>query len=435
MSEKRRGLRKFAGNPLVESGIIAGIATIHTAWMDHRQATHRSIQLHEPLNTGLNIAGSPFTTTKYWAGVHLDHHSTPDINLYPAVRLANLAAWLSGHREYDEQFPLPEKVWGLDPAIPYLNTKKAIEIGEQASTLVEGSYVPPKDYSDADINEMLYSRHPKYFYEKDKGDSAAVPTVQDETASLWDRRFELRDPHSPALHKLGIIGILRYNRPLYEDDVAYYTQNRDRLPEHLQLSDLEEYLAAHKKQTRLALVGGAATYAMLIRDNKNLFDYLRSGVYGALATGIGAGILIVAGKMVNGLGHGGAADFMSRQFLYDLKHNIVRVKPNGTYTTNNALLSPATLGEVGGQFEHHEDPRSIAYTHEKGLKKFVVDPYGTTTEFMARHNIAMSVGPGFEGRRPDLPSDAALMVEAERRMFYEKHPEANGYYGDFYLAA
>jgi hypothetical protein len=158
-------------------------------------------------------------------------------------------------------------------------------------------------------------------------------------------------------------------------------------------------------------------------------------VYGALATGIGAGILIGAGNMVNGLGHGGAANFMSRQFLYDLKHNIVRVKPNGTYTTNNALLSPGTLGEVGGQFEHHEDPSLIAYTHEKGLKKFLVDPFGTTTEFMARHNIGMSVGPGFEGRRPDLPSDAALMVEAERRMFYEKHPEANGYYGDFYLVA
>lgn len=56
----------------------------------------------------------------------------------------------------------------------------------------------------------------------------------------------------------------------------------------------------------------------------------------------------------------------------------MRVKDNGTYTTDNVLLSPPTLGEVGGQYEHHEDPSLIAYTHKKGLKKFMVDPFGAT---------------------------------------------------------
>ncbi len=431
MGERLRKVRRVAGNPITESALIAGIATVHTAWMDHRQATHRSIQLHEPFDTALNVAGSPFTTTKYWAGVHLDHHSTPDINLYPAVRLANLATWLANHPEYDEAFPLPSRVWGLDPALPFLGTTRAIEIGREAESLVAGSYVPQAHYTDQEIGEILYQPTPKFFYEHNKGDKSAVPTVAPEDATLWDRRFELRDPHSPALHAMGIMGILRYNRPLYEDDVAYYTQNRDRLPEHLQLSDLEQFLSDHKTGMRLALVGGAATYAMLMRGNETLFDYLKSGAYGAAATGVGTGVLIGAGNMVNALGHGGAADFFSREFIGDLKRNIVRVKPNGTYTTNNALLSPGTLGEVGGQFEHHEDPSLIAYTHEKGLKKAIVDPFGTMTEFLAKRNLGMSVGPGFDGRRPDLPSDAALMIEAERRAIYEQYPEADGYYGGF----
>ena len=34
----------------------------------------------------------------------------------------------------------------------------------------------------------------------------------------------------------------------------------------------------------------------------------------------------------------------------------------------------------------------------------------------------MRVGPGFEGRRPDLPSDAVLKIEELRREYIATHP-------------
>ena len=142
-----------------------------------------------------------------------------------------------------------------------------------------------------------------------------------------------------------------------------------------------------------------------------------SATKGAIITGHGMLGLIVGGNIVNSLGRGGKENSASRQFAKDFWQGNVRVKDNGTYTTDNALLSPPTLGEVGGQYEHHEDPSLISYTHEKGLEKFLVDPFGTMTEFMADHDIGMSRGPGFEGPRPDMPSDAVLKIEEIRRQY------------------
>ena len=73
-----------------------------------------------------------------------------------------------------------------------------------------------------------------------------------------------------------------------------------------------------------------------------------SATKGAIITGLGMLGLIAGGNIVNSPGHGGKENSASRQFAKGFWQGNVRVKDNGTYITDKALLSPPTIGEVGG---------------------------------------------------------------------------------------
>lgn len=290
-------------------------------------------------------------------------------------------------------------------------------LGDLARTLVDGRFKPQDHYSDDEIDRILFGSEARYLYEAPKGDKTAVRPVDDE-ATLWDLRYLLRDSHSPALHPDGMRGIALHNRKLYEDTVRFFEQNPQFMPPDIVSTPREAWIEDHKKQVRFGLVGASIVARVVAEQPRTAKEYGASAVRGAAVAGIATLALIAGSNIVNSLGHGGEVKLASRQCWNYLLSGEVRMKKNGTYTTNNRLLSPPTLGEVGGQFEHHEDPSLIVYTHETGLKKFAIDPFGATTELMARHNMGISKGEGFEGRRPDMPSDAVLFLEQLRRDYH-----------------
>lgn len=407
--------RELLRHPATQLAIMTGAALVHTAWKDHRAKTHRSIELSKPVDFAMDVFGGPFTDTTRWAATHRIHHHTPDTNLIPWVKYADLQQWLNDNPDVAARYEQPAQLHGMDPAMNTVSHDDAMEIGGLAKELLDGKYVPQADYTDQEIRTLLFGTEPRYYYENPHGDMDAVPAIDGFNATIDDIRFIARDPHSPVLCPDGMRNVMIHNMPLYQDVVKFYERNPQYMPADLTFTKREKWIEDHKKAVRLGFVATNVAARIVAEQPRTPTEFAKSAVRGAVVSGLGTLALIAGGNIVNSLGHGGGVNFGSRQFIKDLKDGTVRVKDNGTYTTNNVLLSPPTLGEVGGQFEHHEDPSLIAYTHETGFKKALVDPFGTATEFLARHNLGLRVGPGFEGRRPDLPSDAVLAIEQKRR--------------------
>ncbi len=408
--------REILKSPVTQLAVMTGAALVHTAWKDHRAKTHRSVELSPAVDAGLDIAGGPFTDTTRWAATHRVHHHTPDTNLLPAIEYTDLMQWFMDNPDRQAGYDMPDTLAGIDPAMPTMRAEDVYEVGVLAKQLVEGKYAPAEDYTPEDIERILYGTDPRYYYERPTGDMKAVPTVG-ENPSLHDIRYLLRDPHSPALHPDGLRGIAVYNMPLYQDVVKFFENNPQYMPDDLEFTPREAWIEAHKREVRLGFVAANMAARVVAEQPRTAGEVAKSAARGAIISGLGTLGLIAGGNIVNSLGHGGGVKIGSRQFWRDVRDGTVRPKENGTYTTNNRLLSPPTLGEVGGQFEHHEDPSLIAYTHDTGVKKWATDPFGSVTEFLATRGIGMQVGPGFEGRRPDLPSDAVLKVEELRRQY------------------
>lgn len=413
--------RELLRNPATQLAFMTGAALVHTAWKDHRAKTHRSIELSKPVDFAMDVFGGPFTDTTRWAATHRIHHHTPDTNLVPWVKYADLQEWFAANPHVAARYDQPTLLSGMDPAMQWVTHDDAMEVGGLAKELLAGKYVPQQNYSDQEIRDILYGTEPRYYYEHPHGDMDAVPTIDGFHASIDDIRFIARDPHSPVLCPDGMRNVMIYNMPLYQDVVKFYERNPQYMPSDLTFTKREQWIEDHKKAVRLGFVATNIAARIIAERPRTPGETAKSALRGAVVSGIGTLALIAGGNIVNSLGHGGGVNFGSKQFIKDLKDGTVRVKDNGTYTTNNVLLSPPTLGEVGGQFEHHEDPSLIAYTHEKGIKKALVDPFGALTEFLAKHNVGMRVGPGFEGRRPDLPSDAVLAIERKRREYRAKN--------------
>lgn len=411
---------EFAKSSPVQLGVIVGSALVHTAWKDHRAKTHRSIELSPPLDLAVDIAGGAFTDTTRWAATHRIHHSTPDVNLVPSIEYADLIEWLDQNPEVAARYEIPDEVVGIDPAMEVMTHEEVMEVGQLGKDLVKGMYQTKPTYSAEEIEEILYGQAPRYLYESPKGGMDDIPEIDGYDASLQDIRYILRDPHSPALHPNGMRGIAVYNMPLYQSVVKFFENNPQYMPEDLAFTPREKFIEKHKKAIRLGFIAVNIAWRLAAERPTNVREAAVSAAKGAVVAGIGTLALIAGGNIVNSLGHGGKEKFNSKQFTKDLMDGTVRVKDNGTYTTDNALLSPPTLGEVGGQYEHHEDPSLIAYTHETGIKKVATDPFGAATEFMATHGIGMKTGPGFNGPRPDMPSEAALRLEDIRRNYLAK---------------
>ena len=417
---KSKEILRHPGTQLLATAMVP---LLKTAILDHRESTHRSVETGPFVRTALEIAGSPFTDNKRWAATHRVHHSTADANLLPFIELADYLAWRQANPDLQTKLDLPDRISGLDPALPEMSFEDAVQVGELARQLVDGKYLPKQSYSSVEAVRILYSADPRYLYESPKGNKDAVKKVGDDP-SLWDIRYVLRDPHSPALHPQGLRGIGMQNRHLYDDVVTFFTLNPQFMPDDLVHTKREAWIEDNKKIVRLGFVATSVVARLAIDRPRTRSELAKSTATGAVISGLATMALIAGGNIVNSLGHGGDVPFFSTDFVEDVKTGRVRVKSNGRYTANSTIASIATLDEVGGQLEHHDDPSLIAYTQKTGLAKFVDAPFGTIVEAFAKRNIGMRVGPGFEGRRPDLPSDAVLKIEELRREYIATHPTA-----------
>ena len=282
--------REIVRRGVMQTAALTAGALIHTAWKDHRTKTHRSIELSRATDLTMDIAGGAFTDSNRWAAVHRIHHSTPDANLYPAVQFADMMTWLENHPEVRDGYRIPEAVRGLDPAVPEMSLQEAMTLGEKARQLVAGAYQPKADYTPEEIEQLLYASEPRYLYEAPKGDKNAVPMV-DVNATLWDLRYLLRDPHSPALHPDGMLGIAVNNRPLYEDTVEFFERNPQFMPEDIMETAREKWIWEHKKAVRWGMVGANVVARVIAERSRTVPEVARSSARGAAVAGVAHSVL------------------------------------------------------------------------------------------------------------------------------------------------
>lgn len=158
------------------------------------------------LETAVDVAGAPFTDTTRWAATHRIHHATPDADLRPAIEYTDAVAWLEAYPEIAEQYAVPERVAGIDPAVESMSHQEVLAVGKLSKELVDGLYQPQETYSPDELAKIFYGTEPRYLYEDPHGNRDAVPSIDGYNASLDDIRYLLRDPHSPALHPDGMKG-------------------------------------------------------------------------------------------------------------------------------------------------------------------------------------------------------------------------------------
>jgi hypothetical protein len=397
----------------------AALATLgRTAIEDHRLWTHQSIAFKSDRAEKIyRIAGSHLTDTKRWAGVHRVHHSTPDANLVNFVALADYIDWHGSQTTMqDGQLALPDEVYGLDPVLERIDIDTAYEIGHLAKEIVGGLYKPAPTYSTEEAQHILYDNSPKYFYEdKAKMRHDRKNPVSFDPAnppSLNQIRFLLRDPHSPALHREGIPGILRYNVPLY----GYVEQNfADAVfrADDLQPDETDTWIRENRLKIRYAYTGAMVLANIAIGGRGSKEKIARNAFLGAAASGLAVTVLIAGGNSTNALGHGGDLKKLTfREFL----DGTVHPKLDGTYETDSRSLGFTSLDEIGGQRTHHLQPNEIAYSLASGINKFIDAPFGTFLEFLATHGIIFKNGNNFENvdKRPDKPSEAIIKLQEAR---------------------
>ena len=145
-----------------------------------------------------------------WAAVHGVHHSTSDANFIPIIEQADFIEWVENHPELAKLNELPKIYPNLD-SVADLTREDVLAIGGAARKLVEDQYDPPTSYTKKHTNRLLDTIQPRYFYAprrnfiqrlKDKR-AGVVPIVEPPPPqSIHSLAHKLRDPHSPALHKI-----------------------------------------------------------------------------------------------------------------------------------------------------------------------------------------------------------------------------------------
>ncbi|MDQ2973074.1 MAG: hypothetical protein M3Q79_01155 [bacterium] len=412
------------GSSIALTGGLAFASLVRTAVYEHRILTHRSLEVDVPVETAFRVAGAHLADAKRWAAVHRVHHSTPDANLLPFIELVDLVEWREGQSSsYERMFELPDVVEGFDPAAKTIPFKEALKIGRLARTLVDGKYRPPENYHISDVSRILYSKQARFRYEdrnKMKKDANNAPIFNpDRPPSLEEIRFLLRDPHAPALHERGIPGILLYNVPLYGYAERSFADAAFR-PTDLSPDQLDETLRENRAKLRIAYVGLVAALNLAMKRPSTLAKAAYELLVGGAVSGAAVAALINGGNLTNALGHGGDWSQLTFKDFLDGK---VYPKSDGTYTTNSKLMAAPTLDEVGGQDEHHDDPSLIAYTKERGVKKVVSAPFGSGLEALTKKSIVFRKGNGFPelDQRPDLPSEAVLVLQGVRRTYLKNN--------------
>jgi hypothetical protein len=419
-------VRETIENPIVRHAAVAAIEVLGfvaaTTVLNHRQETHRSLKLKPGVErVARGVMRMTGVEPAVWASVHTVHHGVTDANMVPIIELADYLEFRDQNPDIDAP-PLPETFAGLDP-VAELTPDDVRNIGGLAMQKVEGRYEKPTSYTAEDEDRLLDPETPRYFYPERPSLLQKLrrrrrkQTEEEEQpqADIHRLSAELRDPHSPPLHRNGTRGVLLENVPLYGDAARWFADEKNR-PDHLKKSESDE--SGHpSKRWMLGFVAGNIVLAGLMRGGRKPRDLVKHAAIGTATALTAYQGLKAGGDVTNAFGHGGKYPIRSA-----ITNNI-EVRDDGTYPSNAPVLSLPTLDEVGGQYYHHLHPEWVAYTpkaygSERSWRRFVQAPFGSMLMALADRGIGMENGPGFDTRpgelRPDVPSEAVLELQQAR---------------------
>jgi hypothetical protein len=435
-------IKEAIHNPNVQSVMIAatiGVGLVApTTIYDHREVTHESVKTKpflEHASRALNSAVG--VRPRIWGrGVHRTHHAFPDANFTAILELADYAEWRDSHNVDQNLYPEPAEVYSnLDPEA-VLTVSDILLLGDLVRPLVKDRYDVPETYSLQKAQEIIDTEQERYLYKRTPGLLQRIIGDSKTDFELAEPRSvqaiapELRDAHSPALHRLGVLGVLLGNAALYKVAAKYY-KLREEAGDDFGKDKWDERIYDKTRIAASAFFGVNIALQLLIgRNNTKNHNITRQAARGSLVALGGITVLLAGGNITNSIGHGGKNPIRS---LFSRKPT---VKSDGTYAANTKALSGPTLDEVGGQEDHHRWPWLIAYTTRKGLQKLYDAPFGSTLDGLAAHSILLDPGTQFghpdlytleearsptiatsnnRERRPDETTEAVLVLQGLRR--------------------
>lgn len=395
---------------------------------DHRELTHRSVELHPWLQRFYDWEQRTITVGEptVWASVHRIHHQMPDGTLAPFYHITRAMNWMRDNPQLAEGVTIPDSFVHLDPFVDSFSRDDVTEIGNQAVDFMRermgDEYEEPTGYTKEELHALFNPTKPRYFYERDpqrEGDY-----TQDEIAAIL-----LGDPHSPVRipppEENGVQGVLKTNVTLYSHDADLFRARPDLKPKDLQNED-----GSNRKASRLDIAAGVlipGVAVLLKRGKYKPKDFAKAALAGVAIDAVRITSEVVGGNITNSLGHSGT--LTQKEMFKAIQNGKYKPVPNedGTVSTNteNAgimgrALSKFTLDEVGGQEVHHTNPEKIAYTHKTGWGAWVEAPWGSLVSVLANSEWfpLINPGPGFdlkEGEtRPDMPHPAFELIHRRR---------------------
>ena len=453
-------LRDALQNRYVQQGMIAGAAgmgfVLDTVVIPHRERTHQSVTLNPVLDRAgryvLSLAGVRSDT---WAAVHTNHHGKTDADFAPMIQAGDLLDFRDEHPELD--WPeLPERFVGLDP-VAEPTPKEVQRLAGLARRNVKGGYEKPDSYTKEEVEAILFTTEPRYFYEEspsrikdgirrvkkfwNRNDSE--PQVKKSPLDILReadiyKHFEVRDPHSPVLHRLGTLGVALHNVGLFGKPARHY-EDRDNRPDHLKDVDLDKDGNPPKDRKVNFVVGNMVLSATLgiAQGERSPAQIAKNAALGGATAVAAYGIYIGGGNFINSYGHGGATPW--RSFVTGK----IKMLKDGTFAADApAAATTATFGE-GKQDFHHKHPEAVCYSkfaeqyletdysqvylghtetqteNRKPWLRWFDDPFGSAVLAAVNHGWGMKPGPQFADRkpgelRPDVPSEEVIELQVLR---------------------
>lgn len=410
--------------PVIKIGLIGfGAALFGGASItlrDHRELVHRSVKNSSFLQKIFDFEQRTLgVDPRFWAAVHRIHHQMTDVNLAPFARIARRYDWGINNPDKVEGVEVPDSFPLLDPEVESFTLPEVVQIGNLAREFylqrLGDRYREPETYTAEESIAVFHRTTPAYWYSnKEHTDGFTQEDMEDILGG---------DPHSPVRFPVanGIRTELFHFPKVNEGAAALFRAHPELLPEDLQSAD-GKYRKYGKPDIALGF-GIAALAVLLARHRFTPKDFLIAAIQGIAINSIKIGFQVIGGNIVNALGHGGK---LEGQLTRAIKNDANKIQPNpdGTFSTNTrrmgligSFLSRLTFDEVGGQWEHHEDPSKIAYTSERGLQAWEEAPWGSFVSFLARSRWFPLINPGSgfdlrkSERRPDQPHPAVEIIQ------------------------
>ena len=267
---------------------------------DHRELTHRSVDLHPALRKFFDWEQRTITVGEptVWASVHRIHHQMPDGTLAPFYQIARAVNWIQANPEQAEGVSVPDSFEQLDPFVEKFSRDDVMEIGNQADTFMRDrlgdEYEEPTGYTPEELQVLFNPTEPRYFYNRNpkrEGDY-----TQDEIAAIL-----LGDPHSPVRipppEENGVRGVAKSNVTLYSHDADMFRARPDLKPKDLQNEDGSNRLASRLDIAAGVLIPGVAV--LLKRGKYTPKDFAKAAAAGLAIDAVRIATEVIGGNITN----------------------------------------------------------------------------------------------------------------------------------------